>query len=159
MGTLFSLVDKLVSSLSATVVGIAVSFIGLEIYHVFDAMQSVSSFALRGYRVTRLPMIIYGEPGTGKEQIARYLYLHSSLANHPFIVVICARLNEKTWDFLLNHYNSPLSATGNTIYFQNFESIPPQSACASKAFVIVATSSINKPACAIILAFFLLSMI
>ena len=38
----------------------------------------------------------------------------------------CALLNEKTWDFLLNHYNSPLSATGNTIYFQNFESIPPQ---------------------------------
>jgi len=30
MGTLFSLVDKLVSSLSATVVGIAVSMIGLE---------------------------------------------------------------------------------------------------------------------------------
>lgn len=30
LGTLFSLVDKLVSSLSATVVGIAVSFIGLE---------------------------------------------------------------------------------------------------------------------------------
>ena len=30
MGTLFSLVDKLVSSLSATGVGIAVSFIGLE---------------------------------------------------------------------------------------------------------------------------------
>ena len=30
MGTLFSLVDKLVSSLSATVVGVAVTFIGLE---------------------------------------------------------------------------------------------------------------------------------
>ena len=30
------------------------------LYHVFDAMQSVSSLALRGYRVTRLPMIIYG---------------------------------------------------------------------------------------------------
>ena len=30
MGTLFSLVDKLVSSLSATVVGIAVTFIGLN---------------------------------------------------------------------------------------------------------------------------------
>ena len=30
MGTLFSLVDKLVSSLSATVVGVAVSVIGLE---------------------------------------------------------------------------------------------------------------------------------
>ncbi len=30
------------------------------IYHVFDAMQCVSGFALRGYRVTKLPMIIYG---------------------------------------------------------------------------------------------------
>ena len=30
MGTLFSLVDKLVSSLSATVVGVAVTIIGLE---------------------------------------------------------------------------------------------------------------------------------
>lgn len=30
MGTLFSLVDKLVSSLSATVIGIAVTFIGLN---------------------------------------------------------------------------------------------------------------------------------
>lgn len=30
------------------------------LYHVFDAMQCVSSFALRGYRVTFWPMIIYG---------------------------------------------------------------------------------------------------
>lgn len=29
-------------------------------YHVFDAMQSVSAFSLRGYRVTKMPMIIYG---------------------------------------------------------------------------------------------------
>lgn len=29
-------------------------------YHVFDALQCVSSFALRSYRVTRLPMFIYG---------------------------------------------------------------------------------------------------
>lgn len=30
------------------------------IYHVFDAMQTTSSFALRGFRVTTVPMIIYG---------------------------------------------------------------------------------------------------
>ncbi|MBO7173384.1 MAG: MATE family efflux transporter [Burkholderiaceae bacterium] len=30
------------------------------IYHVFDAMQTVGCFALRGYRVTVAPMIIYG---------------------------------------------------------------------------------------------------
>ena len=30
------------------------------IYHITDAAQTVSNFALRGYRVTMLPMIIYG---------------------------------------------------------------------------------------------------
>ena len=72
----------------------------------------------------RQPVFICGEPGTGKEQIARYLYLHSSLSNHPLVVANCALMTEKSWDFLLNHYNSPLNATGNTVYFQNFESIP-----------------------------------
>ncbi len=72
----------------------------------------------------RQPVFICGELGTGKEQIARYLYLHSSLSNHPLVVANCALMTEKSWDFLLNHYNSPLNATGNTVYFQNFESIP-----------------------------------
>ena len=96
-----------------------------QLYSLSGAMGTQAA-EIRSLALLRQPVFIYGEPGTGKEQIARYLYLHSSLANHPFIVVNCALLNEKTWDFLLNHYNSPLSATGNTIYFQNFESIPPQ---------------------------------
>ncbi|HAW44869.1 MAG TPA: MATE family efflux transporter [Sutterella sp.] len=29
-------------------------------YHVFDSLQGVASFALRGYRVTFIPMVIYG---------------------------------------------------------------------------------------------------
>ncbi len=40
MGTLFSLVDKLVSSLSATVVGVAVSFIGLENLPTADSLYT-----------------------------------------------------------------------------------------------------------------------
>ena len=71
----------------------------------------------------RQPIMISGEPGTGKEQIARHLYLHSSLVNKPLVVVNCALMNEKSWDFLLNHYSSPLNATYNTVYFQNLESI------------------------------------
>ena len=71
----------------------------------------------------RQPVMIAGEAGTGKEQIARYLYLHSSLTGNPFISVNCALMNDKSWDFLLDHYNSPLNATGNTVYFQNFEAL------------------------------------
>ena len=36
----------------------------------------------------------------------------------------CELMDEKSWDFFLGHYNSPLVETGNTIYFQNFELIP-----------------------------------
>ena len=67
--------------------------------------------------------MIRGEEGTGKEQIARFLYLHSPLVNRPFVVINCELMTDKSWDFLLEHYNSPLNATGNTIYFQNFELI------------------------------------
>ena len=95
-------------------------------FYSLSGAMGTQAAEIRSLALLRQPVFIYGEPGTGKEQIARYLYLHNSLANHPFIVVNCALLNEKTWDFLLNHYNSPLSATGNTIYFQNFESISPQ---------------------------------
>ena len=74
----------------------------------------------------RQPVMIKGEPGTGKEQIARFLYLHSSLANKPFVLVNCELLGEKSWDFLLNHYNSPFNAAGNTIYFQGIEFLPEE---------------------------------
>lgn len=73
--------------------------------------------------VSRQPVMIIGETGTGKEQIARLLYLRSPLSSKPFVVVDCALANDKTWDFLLNHYNSPLNDRGNTIHFQNFDCI------------------------------------
>ena len=45
----------------ATVIRIGSSLILFGVlYHAFDALQCVSSFALRGYRVTFWPMIIYG---------------------------------------------------------------------------------------------------
>ena len=38
--------------------------------------------------------------------------------------VDCTMATDKVWDFLLNHYNSPLNDNGITIFFQNFESAP-----------------------------------
>ena len=71
----------------------------------------------------RQPVLISGEAGTGKEQIAHYLYLHSAQTSNPFVAVNCPLLNDKSWDFLLNNYNSPLSSSGSTVYFQNFEQL------------------------------------
>ena len=73
---------------------------------------------------TRKPVMILGETGTGKEQIASLLYLRSTHSSKPYVVVDCAMATDKVWDFLLNHYSSPLNDNGITIFFQNFESAP-----------------------------------
>lgn len=92
-------------------------------YSLSGAMGTLDT-EIRAMAAARQPVMITGEPGTGKEQIARFLYLHGPLADKPFIVVNCALMNDKSWDFLLNHYSSPLNGTGNTISFQNFEALP-----------------------------------
>lgn len=89
----------------------------------FYSLSGALGAEIESLSSVRQPIMISGEPGTGKEQIARHLYLHSSLVNKPLVVVNCALMNEKSWDFLLNHYSSPLNATDNTVYFQNLESI------------------------------------
>ena len=92
-------------------------------YAVSGAMGELDA-VLTSAAAIRQPVMILGEPGTEKEQIARALYLRGPLSAHPFVAIDCAVTNDKSWDFLLNHYNSPLNAAENTIYFQNFESIP-----------------------------------
>lgn len=95
-------------------------------FYSFSGAMGTMDTEIRALAATRQPIMIGGEPGTGKEQIARFLYLHSSLVNKPFVLINCQRINDKTWDFLLDHHNSPLNATGNTIYFQNLESLPEE---------------------------------
>lgn len=91
-------------------------------YSTSGAMGTLDN-EIQTLAAVRQPIMISGETGTGKEQIARFLYLHSSLVNKPFVLVNCERMNDKSWDFLIGHYNSPLNATGNTIYFQNIEAL------------------------------------
>lgn len=97
--------------------------LGNSFYSVSGAMGELEGI-LGTMAVTRQPVMITGEPGTGKEQIARYLYLHGNARNNPFVVVDCELAGDKTWDFLLNHYNSPLNDSGGTVYFQHLEQLP-----------------------------------
>ncbi len=92
-------------------------------YSITGAMGNLDG-EIRNLAAVRQPVMIRGEVGTGKEQIARFLYLHSPLANKPFVLVNCSLMNDKSWEFLLTNDNSPLNATGNTLYFQDFEAIP-----------------------------------
>ncbi|MCI9202924.1 MAG: sigma 54-interacting transcriptional regulator [Lachnospiraceae bacterium] len=68
------------------------------------------------YALSSAPLVILGEAGTGKEPLARLIFTKSKLRNKPMAIIDCARLNERSWSFLTEHNNSPLSDTNTTIY-------------------------------------------
>lgn len=102
MGTLFSLVDKLVSSLSATVVGIAVSFIGLEnlptaespytpgmnwvviiLFCIIPMIAWIATLiAMKGYKLTGSYMKeIQAVNGARRDAIAKGMSLEEAMEN------------------------------------------------------------------------------
>lgn len=52
-------------------------------FYSLSGAMGTQAAEIRSLALLRQPVFIYGEPGTGKEQIARYLYLHSSLQTTP----------------------------------------------------------------------------
>lgn len=75
---------------------------------------------------TSSPVMITGEDGTGKESIASMIYMWSQLRNNPLITVNCSLLNEKSWEFLLEHIGSPLTEESCTLYFSNIDVLTPE---------------------------------
>lgn len=68
-------------------------------------------------------LMIAGEIGTGKDRVAHIYYAKSCLQSNPLYEVNCSLLNDKSWNFLVNHYNSPFTDNGNTIYISNLDAL------------------------------------
>lgn len=73
-----------------------------------------------------LPVLFVGEAGTGKEQLAAYVYTRSVWQNHPYIVIDFHVITDKLWAFLFNNINSPLNSNECTIYFRGIEALTTQ---------------------------------
>lgn len=112
---------------------------GIRFYDAAECEQLLSGsfFTLSGSMATlesRLaalsgtlyPLMIIGEEGTGREQVARALYLQSELRNHPLVVVDGARLNDRSWNYLMEHHASPLGTTRTTLFFHHLEELSSQ---------------------------------
>ena len=101
---------------------------------IMDKEQALQSFIESFYSNTELsrsaaaamdqsgsssvPLMITGEIGTGKDRVAYLHYAKSQFNDEPLYVVNCSMLNDKTWNFLINHYNSPFTDNGNTIHLR-----------------------------------------
>ena len=113
---------------------------GIRIYDAAECEQlfSGSYFTLSGsiggeleHRISTLasvdyPVMILGEEGTGREQIARALYLQSEKKNHPFVVVDGESINDRSWNYLTGHHSSPLSTIHTTVFFYHLEKLSAQ---------------------------------
>lgn len=78
-----------------------------------------SNFTLEQYLKSRQPLVIFGEPGTAKMQIAQMIYTKSPLANAPMIQIDCAKLLKNGWDYLMESDHSPLIESGATLCFDH----------------------------------------
>lgn len=84
---------------------------------------AASNFTLEQYLKSSQPLVIFGEPGTAKMQIAQMIYTKSSLANGPMVQIDCAKLMKNGWDYLMENDHSPLMESGATLCFDHITSL------------------------------------
>lgn len=70
---------------------------------------------------TSLPVLMIGEPGTGKDTLAYSLHQQSPLQNNSFLTINCRLLSDKQLLHLFKSENSPLGETNMSIYFKSIQ--------------------------------------
>jgi transcriptional regulator with PAS, ATPase and Fis domain len=94
-------------------------------YRITGAMGDLAD-SINQISQSSFPVMITGEKGTGKEQIAQVLYTQSPLQSNPLVTIDCSQLTDKGWSYLTNHYNSPFNDNNNTIYFKSLDALDPE---------------------------------
>lgn len=65
-----------------------------------------------------LPVLIIGEPGTGKDTIASLIYRHGPFGERMMVTVDCQTVSPRRWRNLLDRENSPLMRSGITLHLR-----------------------------------------
>lgn len=94
------------------------------IYHLVGMRESVLK-KIDLLNQNQHPVLVYGEKGTCKEQVIKYLYINSNWSNKPLVIIDCFMLKKKAWDYLMEHHNSPLALENCTIYIKNIDLLSP----------------------------------
>ncbi|MCI8950272.1 MAG: sigma 54-interacting transcriptional regulator [Lachnospiraceae bacterium] len=70
-----------------------------------------------------VPVMILGERGSGKNEMAAKLFLESSMKKYPYVTIDCQVINDRTWNYMVSNYNSPFNDQNNTIFISNIQSL------------------------------------
>jgi DNA-binding NtrC family response regulator len=91
--------------------------------------------AARVVAATGVNTVLYGETGTGRELLARFVHAHSSRYEQPFVSVNCASIPQEQVEALLfglcknsseDHKGYIESAANGTLYLSEVEQLPQE---------------------------------
>lgn len=87
--------------------------------HAGDVLAEGMLHAIRSGR----PIVLEGEPGSGKGPAADLIYLTSGWDTHPFVKVDCPLVTDRSWAYLMGSPNSPLFAEEATLCFGSVQAM------------------------------------
>lgn len=97
---------------------------GASVMGVVEQAADLSPRLQQAYRLGATVML-EGEAGTGKTQLAERLYLQGTYVHEPFVRVSCEMLDDRNWRYLLNAPDSPLFQNGLTLYISGLHALSP----------------------------------
>ena len=74
----------------------------------------------------KAPVMIWGNIGTEKAAVARYIYRNGTNRSRPLIHINCPALTQRQWQSLTENPRSVLNGTGYTVYFENLHQLSPE---------------------------------
>lgn len=80
--------------------------------------ERITSFAKTG-----APIIILGEDGTEKSQIAALLFKEGPYRDNHFYVIHCALMGQRKWNYLFKSTESPLFDMGSAVFFKDVDQL------------------------------------
>lgn len=91
---------------------------------VVDGTPALADRLTRAY-ARGATVMLEGEAGTGKTQLAELLYLSGPFAADPFVHVSCEALSDRAWRHLVGASDSPLYQNGLTLYVSGLHALSP----------------------------------
>ena len=89
---------------------------------------SKNHYDIEQLSLSKSPIMLTGEVGTGKSQMANLLYTFHPYSNNPMVNIDCGLLNEKGMKFLTTNTNSPLLDKSNVIFISDLQKLSDKSA-------------------------------
>jgi transcriptional regulator with PAS, ATPase and Fis domain len=98
----------------------------MQSYYLESA--SMSSVIAKAEQISRgdYPVLLTGEPGTGKNTLAFAIHRQSKLRNNTFLIVNCQLITEKELYTLLEDGDSPLGENDMGIHFRDIHYLSPK---------------------------------